>query len=406
MSPTNRFLDRPRPLFAVWVATVFLILGWAPQSVAALGSSDRPPGPATLTEFLLPPRSELNTHPLYVELPAREIGWTRTLNLEGGPGPIIYLGEETYVVAEYRGGSVWIYEEGKSSRIVQFGAGPNEIESIQTLGRIGTDRFFVYGNVLDTGSAPRLLSFTTQGAFVETLPMSGDRYWDLSIAQSEGAEPYTLAIGPSLPLSAQQRRMLEGTRGAEAARILGEDDLMVHLYRGAGVADQAVRRFHSRMNSKVEVPGAAATVLIAQTGLIGHHDDEIYVGNQLGLYVWTYDFAGNLRHMTHQLSDGDGWGDGFPENMPGRGRLAYRDLEVDENGIVFLASANVRYPHIVVLREGGELVSIIGGLENNARFLSAHDGRLVVSDPVHTGTVFEYDYSDYIELWTNGSGDE
>jgi hypothetical protein len=228
---------------------------------------------APVERYVIAPGPELSTDERHVELPSLELTWVAELPMEGGPGPVLFLGEERYVVGEHRGGSVWFHDDGTTRQIVRFGNGPNEILSVTAIKRIDDERFLVYGNVNDVGGSPRMLIFNTEGEFLQQAEMSGIRYNDVAVSVREDGEIYTLGMGKTLLMGEPGGQgPFPGAVGEEAARRLGDDDDMVHVFSGLGTGGTQIAAFHSRMDNKIQVPATSLGILYAGDAFVDAHD--------------------------------------------------------------------------------------------------------------------------------------
>jgi hypothetical protein len=358
--------------------------------------------PVALETFVLAPGPELDRDERYIELPSRELTWVDDLPMEGNPGAVLFLGDERFVVAEHRGANTWLYDDGMTRQILSYGQGPDELLSVDVIKRIDQERFFIYGNRNTPGGAPRMLIFNMDGKLTSEAPMSGTRYHDVAVSTDGRGEALTVAIGETLMIGTPARAPFPGAIGAEAARLLGDDDKMVHLFDRLGTDGPPSELFHSRMDNKIQVPGTALGILYAGDAFVDIYDETLLVTGKKARYVWQYDGSGTLLHRLEHDVDQSWWRDSEPvageedDTM----QLVYSDTDVDDRGIVFLGSSNGRYPFILAAPKGRSVAALIAP-KRNLWYMSAYDGRLMVSGGSRNRHVTLYDYRDFVDSWAD-----
>ena len=377
---------------------VIPLLSSAP--VFARGQSQTIDQVVPIESYTIAPGPELSTDERYVELPSQELTWVAELPMERGPGPVLFLGEERYVIGEHRGGSVWFHNSGVTRQIVRFGNGPDEILSVTAIKRIDDERFFVYGNVGDVGGSPRMLIFNTEGEFLQQAAMSGVRYNDVSVSVNEHGNLMTVAIGKTLLMGEPGRAPFPGAVGEEAAARLGDDDDMVHVFEGLGTGGERTSTFHSRMNSKIQVPATFLGSLYSGDAFVDTYEETLYVTGQKARYLWLYDRKGTLTHRLEHDVARSWWRDSEPVagDEDNTFQLVYADVSVDERGIAFLGSSNGRYPFILAAPNGMRPAAVIAPKES-IWYISAWDGRLVASGGARNDSVIVYDYRAFRDEW-------
>ena len=389
--------QRQAARLAISISVIYLL---TTASVFSSGRAEIADQTVPIESYVIAPGPELSSDERFLILPHEELTWVAELPLERGPGPVLFLGDQRYVVGEHRGGSVWFHDDGVTQQIVRFGNGPNEILSVTAMKRIDDERFFIYGNVNDAGGSPRMLIFNTAGEFLQQAAMSGVRYNDVSVSVGKDGEVMTIAIGKTLLMGEPGRGPFPGAVGEEAARRLGDDDDMVHVFEGLGTAGALSATFHSRMNNKIQVPATFLGILYSGDAFVDAHEETLYVTGQKARYLWSYDREGTLIHRLEHDVARSWWRDSEPVagDEDNTFQLVYADVTVDERGIAFLGSSNGRYPFILAAPGGSRVAAVIGPKEN-LWYVSAWDGRLIASGGPRNGKVTVYDYRAYRDLW-------